>query len=107
MANKLARVEQKGTHAAAAIRMVHVLLLCVSLYAPFSGVDIVARAFVILFPFLLMHHVYNDATCILTEVEHRLRKRASPRSTTFMHTLLQPVFTSSGRMRALLTGKTR
>ena len=72
------------------ISILHFLLFCFLIYAPFAKDKRYTAMFLLIVPFLFWHWSINDDTCALTEIEYRLRNIEKKES--FFHKLISPVY---------------
>lgn len=59
------------------IMFIHFLVVCFVVLAPFTNNNYLLLLHVVIVPFIMAHWVINDNTCILTLIEHEIRKKIS------------------------------
>lgn len=57
------------------ITLIHILFVLFVIVAPFTNSNYILFVHAIFIPFLLIHWVCNDNTCVLTIIERKLRKQ--------------------------------
>jgi hypothetical protein len=57
------------------ITLIHILFVLFVVVAPFTSSNYILFVHAIFIPFLLVHWVCNDNTCVLTIIERKLRKQ--------------------------------
>jgi hypothetical protein len=70
------------------LKFLHFIIIIWALVAPFTKE--LRPSFVIIAPFIMLHWILLDDTCILTLIENKLR--GCGKEETFMHQLVSPMY---------------
>ena len=73
------------------IWILHIILMIVVVYSPFSKNERMLKLNMLLIPFLILHWITNNDTCALTELEKYIRNTKNTYDT-FFGMLVGPVF---------------
>ena len=57
------------------IKFIHLLLIIFICYTPFTQSNYLLLIHIIIIPFIILHWLLNDDTCILTEIEKNILKK--------------------------------
>jgi hypothetical protein len=75
---------------AIAVRLFHLSIIAFVIIAPFTNFAPVLVVHILFTLLLMMHWATNNNVCFLTEVEAYFR--GADRTTTFMHSVLEPIY---------------
>ena len=73
------------------VRIIHIIVVILILYIPFTKNEKYLDFYIIVVPFLFFHWAVNDDTCVLTVIERRLRN-ADKKEDTFLHQIISPIY---------------
>lgn len=73
------------------ISLLHAAIFAWALVAPFSSSATLRASYVIFAPFLMLHWILNDDTCVLTTLECALRG-LDDCSASYVHMLISPLY---------------
>ena len=79
------------------IILVHFLVVCFVLFVPFMGNNYLLLLHSIIVPFIMLHWVVNDNTCVLSTLEYKLREKMSDgvkidKNECFTAKLINPIY---------------
>lgn len=77
------------------VKILHLLLVIIILIIPFLNYNSYLFFYIIFIPFILLHWLTNNDTCVLTLIEKKLRnvKTKEEEEQCFTQQLISPVFT--------------
>ncbi len=79
------------------IILAHFLVVCFVLFVPFFGNNYLLLLHSIIVPFIMLHWLVNDNTCVLSTLEHKLREKMSngakiDKNECFTARLINPIY---------------
>ena len=77
------------------IKLLHLIFLCFVIFAPFTNIPDILLMHSIVVPFMVLHWLLNNNTCVLTLVERQMRKHMlneEDDNNCFTCQLIEPVY---------------
>ena len=90
------------------IALIHILYILFIVLAPFSNSNYFLLLHVIIVPFMMLHWVINDNTCVLTIIEKNIRANLYGQESVnsekcFMGRLIEPIYDFGNNYQSLST----
>lgn len=77
--------------------MTHFLVVCFVLFVPFFGNNYLLLLHSVIVPFIMLHWIVNDNTCVLSVIEHKIRQKMNngvpiDKNECFTAKLINPIY---------------